>query len=144
MSAPIEPHEAALIDGVLQAIRADTQVRDFFGEPPRIFDDESRRPIYPYAELVSAETRDVASVLTPGGEHRLTFAVYVAHGGRAAAAEGLDVLQRAVQAADITLPNASIILAHPVYLDVMRAKRSDTFRCLLRLRIVTETESIND
>lgn len=144
MSGLTQPQEAALIATVLSALRLDEGVREFFGAPPRIFDAETERAAFPYAELVSTATNEIASAETPGGEHRLTFAVYARHGGRAAAAEGLDALVRAVQAAELSLPNANIAFAHPVYLDVIRGRRQGVFRGLMRLRIVTEMEPENE
>ena len=138
MSAIIDTGEAALIEAVLAALRADEGVQAMFGVPARIFDGDTDAPMYPFVELVSAETRDIASTQAPGGEHRITFAVTTRHGGRAAAADGLDVLVRAVQAAELTLPGKAIVIVHPVYLDVMRGRTAQTFRGLLRLRILTE------
>lgn len=140
MSAPINTFDAALASAVMEALRADAGVREFFGTPPRICDDETGRPIYPYAELLSCETQGFASAETPSGEHRITFAVLARHGGQAEAAEGLRILVNAIAAADITLPGARIALAHPVYLDVVRGQYSKDRRGLLRLRIVTEPE----
>ena len=144
MSAPIIPFDAVLVTALMDALRADSGVRAFFGDPPRLFDDETSRPVFPYAEFVSAETRDFASALTPGGEHRITFAVHVRKGGQAEAAEGLNVLVEAIRAADIVLPGVRIALIHPVYLDVVRGIYSKDRRGLLRLRIVTEPEPSND
>ena len=140
----LTPHTAALIERVLETLRDDAGVQAFFGAPPRIFDADTERPAYPYAEIVSAQTRDITSALTPGGEHRLTFAVYVHRASRADVAEGLSALISAIQPAELSVPGGEVVLAHPVYLDVLRTAQPQILRGLLRLRIVTQQEDTHD
>lgn len=132
-----------LAGALLNMLRDDTGVQAIFGSPARIFDGETDRPVYPYAELVSAELRDIESPRTPSGEHRITFAANVRGEGRDQAAAGLSAIVEAVNTKAISLTGQNIVLAHPVYLDVLRGREPQTYRGLLRLRIVTEKELLS-
>ena len=61
-----------LATALLDMLRADAGVQEVFGAPARVFDGETVRPIYPYAELVSADVQGIETAGTPGGEHRFT------------------------------------------------------------------------
>ena len=133
-----------LVTTLLDMLRADAGVQTIFGSPARIFDGETDRSLYPYAELVSAELRDIESARAPGGEHRITIAVNVRGEGREQAAAGLGAIVKAVQENALSLPGQNIALAHPVYLDILRGRQPQTYRGLLRLRIIIEVESSDD
>ena len=132
-----------LATSILDMLRAHAGVQAIFGTPARIFAGETERPAYPYAELVSTELRDIESAQTPGGEHRVTIAVNVRGGGREQAAAALSAIMQAVQENALTLPSQNIALAHPVFFDVLRGRLPQTYRGLLRLRIVTEPEPVS-
>lgn len=129
-----------VVTSLLEMLRADVSVQAVFGVPARVFAGETERPAYPYAELIGAELREIESAQTPRGEHRITFAVNVRDGGRDQAEAGLGVLMQALQENSLSLPGMSIVLAHPVYLDIVRGREPQSLRGLLRLRIITEEE----
>ena len=133
-----------LVTALMEMLRADAGVQAVFGSPARVFDGETERPAYPYAELVSVETRDVASAHAPGGEHRLTFAVNVREARREDASAGLEAIIAAIRGKALTLAGANIILAHPLYFDILRGRAPLTYRGLLRLRILTDKEPSDD
>ena len=132
---------SALVNALLDTLRADAGVQNIFGNPARIFDGETERPAYPYAEIASAELTGLENPQTPAGEHRITFAVNVRGGGREEAAAGLAAIAEAIDAKTLSVPGAAIVLAHPVYLDIVRGRAPRTFRGLLRLRILTEKDT---
>ena len=132
---------SALVTALLDTLRADAGVRAIFGHPARLFDGETERPAYPYAEIASAELAGLESPQTPAGEHRITFAVNVRGGGREEAAAGLAAIIEAIKAETLNVPGMAIVLAHPVYLDIVRGRASQTFRGLLRFRILIEEDT---
>ena len=130
--------EAAVLQAVLAALRADGDVQSIFGAPARIFDDETSEPGFPHAEIErhEVEPRDASAVA--GQAHTLTFAVWLRHGGRDAAREALGVLRAAADRMEVSLPAQRVVLVQSVYSDVMRAPDLRSFRGVLRLRIITE------
>ncbi len=123
---------------VMEALRSDLDVKQIFGDRPRVYDDETRAPAFPFAKLERHETRPAGAAGVPGQEHIFTFAVSSRFGGRATAKEGIGVLRAAVERADITLEGQRIVLAYASYGDVFRAPDGQTFRGIVRFRIISE------
>jgi hypothetical protein len=130
--------ESDVQKAVLTALRADTEVRRVFGAPPRVYDDETQGPAYPYATLERHETVPADAAGVAGLEHTLTFSVSSRFGGRAFTKEALGALRGAIQRADILPEGQRIILALPVYGDVFRTADRQAFRGILRIRIISE------
>lgn len=130
--------DAELIAAVLEALRADLEVQAVLGNPPRVFDDETRGAAYPYAVLERHErlNADVSEVC--GAEHRLQFATVSRHGGRMEAKQLLGALRVALERMSLSLPGQRVVLAHVIYSDAMRARDRRSFRGVLRARILTE------
>lgn len=130
--------EADVLSVLLDALRANADVRSVLGTPARIFDNGSPAPVFPYAEAVRFETRPFGSALHAEHEHRITLAVLSRYGGRVEARRLLGVLRRAIDAADLTLPGQWVVLKHIVYADVLRTSDLRAFRGLIRVRLITE------
>ena len=130
--------EAALERAVLIALRADDDVQAIFGNPARIYDDETSEPIYPYAELERHEVEDRSAIASPGQAHTLTLVVRSRDGGRAVAKEALGALRAASERISLSLYAQRVVLIQPIYSDVLRAPDLRSFRGILRLRIITE------
>lgn len=130
--------EADVQRAVLAALRADPGVQAIFGDPARIYDDETRGPAYPFAVLERHETRPSNSSCVAGAEHTLTLAVTSRHGGRSQAREALGALRAAIEGTDFAVANQVIVLAYPTYGDVFRTRDQQTFRSILRVRIISE------
>lgn len=130
--------EVSVQRAVMAALRADAGVRGVFGTPPRIHDDETRGPSYPFATLERHETRLAGAAGTSGLEHIITFSVTSRFGGRAYAKEAMGALRAAIERADIAPEGQVIVLAYPTYGDVFRTRDRQAFRGILRLRIISE------
>ena len=130
--------ECRVQKAVMTALRIDEDVRRVFGEPPRVYDDETEGPAYPYATLERHETRPAGSAGVAGLEHTLTFSVSSRFGGRAYAKEAMGALRAALERADITPEGQVVVMALPTYGDVFRASDRRAFRGILRLRIISE------
>jgi len=130
--------EAAVLRAVLDVVRSDAGVREIFGNPPRVFDDETRQAEFPYADVATHEVRPADSSEIPGAEHRISFGVLTRHGGRAEAKEGIGAIRAAIETADISPEGQRVVLAHAVYSDVVRRGDKRAFRGLLRFKIITE------
>ena len=133
--------ESKVLQAVMAALRADPDVQAQFGNPARVYDDETQGPSYPYATLERHETRPANAADVAGTEHILTFAVASRFGGRAYAKEALGALRAAVERANIAPAGQVVVLAYPTYGDVFRTRDRQAFRGILRVRILTEEAS---
>ena len=123
---------------LMTALRSDEEIKRVFGTPPRVYDDESRAPAFPFARIDRHETRPAGAADVPGLEHTLTFSVSSRFGGHAYAKEAVGVLRSAIERADIVSEGQNIVLAYPTYGDVFRTSDQQTYRGILRVQIVSE------
>ncbi|MEM9668821.1 MAG: DUF3168 domain-containing protein [Pseudomonadota bacterium] len=130
--------EGDIAEAVLEALRADPDVRSIFGHPARIYDDETKRPIHPYAMLQRHETRPADVTEFSATEHIITVAVTSRFGGRRYARDALGALRAAVERSDFSPSGQRIVFAYTTYGDVFRTQDRKTFRGLLRIRIISE------
>jgi len=130
--------DAALADAVLDALRADPDVQAILGNPARVFDDETDEPAFPFAVLERHEQFSADAALVCGSEHRLSFATYSKYGGRSEAKAVLGALRAAVDRFNLVLSGQRMVIAHVIYSDALRARDRQSFRGVLRVRIVTE------
>ena len=130
--------ESRVQKAVMTALRADGDVQRVFGVPARLYDDETEGPAYPYASLERHETVPAGAAGVAGVEHTITFSVTSRFGGRAYTKEAVGVLRAAIERADILPDGQRIVLALPTYGDVFRTSDRQTFRGILRLRIISE------
>jgi len=133
--------ECRVQKAVMAALRADGDVQRVFGTPPRVYDDETQGPAYPFATLERHETRPAGAAGVAGMEHTLTFAVASRFGGRAYAKEAMGALRAAIERADIAPDGQVIVLAYPTYGDVFRTRDRQAFRGILRIRIISEEDA---
>ena len=117
---------------------ADAGVRAVFGDPPRVFDDETRRAAYPYAVIERHEATPAGASLYEVIEHRITLSTRSRESGRAEALKAVGALRAAIETAELAPSGQNVVLAHVVYADVMRANDLRAFRGLIRVRIVSE------
>ncbi len=130
--------EADLQRAVMASLRADAGVRAIFGDPPRVYDDESTGPDYPYAVLERHEASPADSQQVAGMAHTLSFAVISRFGGRLDMREFLGALRSAVEGMELVLQGQRVVLVLVIYSDVLRASDRRAYRGLLRVRIITE------
>ena len=128
--------EACVQDALLSVLRADAAVTAIFG--PRIYDDESEAPAFPYLRVERHECRPAGASLGEATEHVFALAVSSRDGGLREARGALAALREAVDAADWSLPEGRIALAHTTYSDVMRQADRRAFRGVIRFRIISE------
>lgn len=131
--------EASVQDALLSVLRSDAAVAEIFG--PRIYDDESEAPAFPFVRLERHECRPAGASLGDATEHVLTLAVSSRDGGLREARGALAALRAAVEAAVWTLPEGRIAHAHTVYSDAMRQADRRAFRGVIRFRIISEEAS---
>lgn len=127
-----------LLDAVLSTLQSDDTIQAVLGNPVRLFDDETRKPNYPYAVLERHESTDSSSSSHSSLEHQLQFATYSRHGGLREAKVILGALKEAVENLSLSLTHQRIVLTIPIYCDVMRTQNQTVFRGVLRVRIHTE------
>lgn len=128
--------EATVQAALLSVLRADAGVAEIFG--PRIYDDESEAPAFPFVRLERHECQPAGASLGEATEHILTLAVSSRDGGLREARGALAAMRAAVDAADWILPEGRIVLAYTSYSDVMRQADRRAFRGVIRFRIISE------
>lgn len=128
--------EARVQAALMAVLKADPAVADIFG--PRIYDDETEAPAYPFVRLERHECRPAGASLGEASEHVVTLAVSSRDGGVREARAALAALRDAVDAAVWSLPEGRVVLAHVTYSDAMRQADRRAFRGLIRIRMITE------
>ena len=127
-----------LVEAILDGLRSDESLAPTFGNPIRLYDDETRRPYYPYAVLERHETSDSSASETSSFEHQFQFATFSRYGGLREAKSVLGQLRAAIERLDLSLTHQRVILIMSNYCDVMRTQNQTIFRGVLRVRIHTE------
>lgn len=127
-----------LVEAILEGLRSDESLEPTFGTPIRLYDDETRRPYYPYALLERHETSDTSASETSSFEHQFQFATFSRYGGLREAKSVLGQLRAAIERLDLSLSHQRVILIMSNYCDVMRTQNQTIFRGVLRVRIHTE------
>lgn len=129
--------DSALVKALVEHLRTDDGVRDVFGDPPRVFDHESHRAIFPYACLQSHEVEDESFVGAQARLHRLTFTTASRSGGIADARTLIGALSAAAERADPDLEGQMLVYCYAIYSDVVRPPDRQHFRGLLRIKLLT-------
>lgn len=128
--------EGYVQDALLSVLRAHAHVAAIFG--PRIYDDESEAPAYPFVRMERHECRPAGASGGEASEHVFTLAVSSRDGGLREARGALAALREAVDEAEWTLPEGRVALAVTTYSDAMRQADRRAFRGIIRFRIIAE------
>ncbi len=139
MSAVLEAGaEAAVLTGLLEMLRDDAEVRAVFGDPPRVFDDETERAAFPFAQVEKHETAPAGASGVSAIEHKITIGVLTRYDGLIGAKAAIGALRAAVERTALNVIGQHVVLSHTVYADVMRRRDRRAFRGVVRIRIITE------
>tara|TARA_R110001606_G_scaffold30798_2_gene94912 strand:- start:6699 stop:7106 length:408 start_codon:yes stop_codon:yes gene_type:complete len=127
--------EAAVQAALMAGLRGHAGVVAAFGDPARVYDDETRAPAFPYARIERHE-----SVPTGTGdiEHKITLAVTSREGGLLDAKDALSAIRAAAEGMDWDVAGHHVVMAHVIYADTMRASDAESYRGLIRIRIISE------
>lgn len=136
--SPSDTIDCDLINEVLYGLRSDPGLQDLLGNPARIFDEETNAAPYPFLVLERYERVDTSVSGAICAEHRLQFASLSDSGGQRGAKHLLTSLRLALQRMQLNPKNQRVVLIHPTYSDVMRARSPRFLRGILRVRIHTE------
>ncbi len=123
---------------VISALKASANMREVFGDPVRVFDADTDVPFFPYVRLERHESVPSDASLSRGQAHTLQIAVMSRRTGLAGAREALNAVKGALAEAEWAVPGHHVVLAHVTYADTMRAPGNDTWRGLVRLKMITE------
>ena len=119
----------------MAGLRGDAGVVAAFGDPARVYDDETRAPAFPFARIERHE-----SVPTGTGdiEHRISIAVTSREGGLWQAKDALSAIRAGVESLTWDVAGHHVVMAHVIYADTMRASDAESYRGLMRIRIISE------
>ena len=139
MSAPLAAKaEADVLKGLLDMLRADADVQAVFGIPARVFDDETRRAAFPFAQVEKHESQPAGASGVSATEHKITLGVLTRFDGLSGAKAAVGAIRVAIERGSLTVPGQTVVLSHPIYVDVMRRADRRAFRGVVRIRIITE------
>jgi hypothetical protein len=127
----------ALKDTIRLRLTSDAGVLALLREP-KVFADPPKHAAFPHIAFIAAEARENGTATDDGHLINLTLGIWTRHGG---SSEGL-TLAAAVEAAFVSIPQ-TLNGHHLVNLTVrtvepLALKDGETWRCLLRIRAVTE------
>jgi hypothetical protein len=127
--------EAAVQAALMAGLKRDVGVVAAFGDPPRVYDDETRAPAFPFVRIERHE-----SVPTGTGdiEHKITLAVTSREGGLWQAKDALSAIRAAAEGMSWDVAGYHVVMAHVIYADTMRASDAESYRGLIRIRIISE------
>jgi Protein of unknown function (DUF3168) len=127
--------EAAVQSALMAGLRADAGVVAAFGDPARVYDDETRAPAFPFARI---ERHESVPTGTGDTEHKISIAVTSREGGLMAAKDALSAIRAALEGMAWVVAGHHVVMAHVIYADTMRASGGEAFRGLIRIRIISE------
>lgn len=130
-----------LIAKAVHAVLAQNiDIQDALGTPPRLYDSAPDDPVFPYLSYGAMRSEDRGGDAAPFYLHQLTLHIWSRYSGRA---EVLGLLQRVetavsdVDALKAYLPPDTLVSAHVLYQDVLRAPDGRTHHGLLRLSLTS-------
>lgn len=125
-------------DALDTLFQANAAVKAALGTPPRLFDAPVKMAAYPFAMWRRWETRPIDASGTPTQEHIATLELVSRQTGTQEARLALEALAACLSGPSPPAIGAKIILALPVYSDVMRANDGRTWLGILRLKVIAE------
>jgi hypothetical protein len=123
------------LDGMF---KADGGVIAALGNPVRIYDAPVRMAPLPFAVWRRWETRNVDTSGVPTQEHTATLEVVVKQTGAVDARAAVSALAARASGPVPVATSARIVLALPVYTDVMRSADGKAWLGIVRLKIIAE------
>ena len=127
--------EAAVQAALMAGLRTDAGVMTAFGEPARVYDDETRAPAFPFARIERHESLPTG---TGDTEHKISIAVTSREGGLMDAKDALSAIRAALEGMSWDVAGHHVVMAHVIYADSMRAADGERYRGLVRIRIISE------
>ena len=127
--------ETAVQAALMAGLRADAGVMAAFGDPARVYDDETRAPAFPFARI---ERHESVPTGTGDTEHKISIAVTSREGGLMEAKDALSAIRSAVEGLSWSVAGHHVVMAHVIYADTMRAGDGARYRGLIRIRIISE------
>ena len=134
---PLDP-DRALQGAVLARLVADATLPALIGAPPRVYDQTPDDPVYPFVQIGAAQTRPWGGLDAEGIEHVFTLTCASRFGGAEEAKAVMAAVRCALDDADLTLTDNTLVNLRVTYGDVFRAADWRTTFGLLRFRAVTE------
>lgn len=132
--------QEALTEAVLAVLRESDAVQAAFGDPARVFDGPPRRAPFPYLSLERHEVSDDGGEGVVRTEHRVTLVITARRGGRRETGRLVDLVDGVLRGARLAPLDHRVVLALPVFRDVLQARDGASFRGVLRLRAIMDKE----
>jgi len=138
--------DASAMRDVALAVHAmladDNGIKTQLGDPPRLYDDVPANPQYPYLTYGAARMRDVSADGAKITEHVLTLHIWSRYQGRLEALDALSFVTGALETGDLDVTGREVVRVQTLYADVLRTTSHITLHGIIRVRIITELETI--
>jgi hypothetical protein len=126
----------ALQRAIFGRLTGDAALKNFIGDPPRVYDDAPRDAELPYILIGEARAADWKGV-DGGVEHDLKLHVFSRYAGRREIKEIMSAVYDALHEADLAVDGHQLINIRFVFSDAMRRQDSDIYHGVMRFRAVT-------
>ncbi len=137
MSGVIEASAETLLEtALLAAFSANADVAAELGDPVRVL-REGAKPFYPFFEFVSHQVENADGSGVSALRHVVDLRVHTRIDGEAGARDLLAIVRRAVDLAELDIPNRNVVFCYPVFTDVLAQRGVNLWRGTLRVRALT-------
>jgi len=128
----------ALQQAVFAELCANDEVKDAFGDPPRVFDTPPRGAAFPYCVIGDDTMSDWSTATETGSEHMLEIHVWSRAGGRKEAKLAAGAVQDALDGAVLAVSGETLIDIRHLATTFTRESDGETTRATLKFRAVME------
>ena len=129
--------EAALESAIIAALNGDADVRALLGDPVRMVEATSPKPVYPYLEITRHLSEPAGAAGVDASEHRVDLVVVSRLDGGTDGVRAIAAIRAALAAATLEMAGWRCVLLVPAFSDTLNRGRG-LWRAILRMRAVVE------
>ena len=128
----------ALQQAVFATLNVSDDIKEFAGDPPRIFDAVPRASAFPYIVVGEDGESNWDTATESGSEHTLAIHVWSRAGGRKEIKLAAEAVRECLDGASLALTGHTLVDLRYLRSDFSRDSDGETFRAIIRFRAVTE------
>lgn len=128
----------ALQTALLDHLSADSEIMNFVGNPPRIFDHVPQGTNFPYITIGDIQTSDWSTATEMGEDHRIVIHSWSRYKGRKQSREIEKRLYEILHDADLSVDGHNLVRLQFLVSDILVEQDGRTYHGLTRFRAITE------
>jgi hypothetical protein len=128
----------ALQQAVFATLCSSDDMKDAFGDPPRVYDTPPRGAGFPYCVIGDDAESDWSTATEAGSEHALAIHVWSRANGHREAKLATEAVRGALDGAALSVTGQALIGIRWLATDVTRESDGETVRATIRFRAVLE------